>query len=128
MACCAFAVFVLGQLMAALAWLRRLLPRPLRGAGSVEAEIDPVTSWQLLSAAAGALAPAPAGRGLSRGLRRSLLVAAGLELALLGVGALGLAASRSQLEPDRTSGRSEPGVTSFWCRSLLAPLVTPPER
>jgi len=127
-ACCAFAVFLLGQLLAALAWLRGLLPRPLRGASSGDAAVDPVTAWRLLPATPGLLAPAPAARALPRRLRRSLLLAVGLELAILGVGALGLSASRSHPRPGRAPGLVEAGVTSFWCRSLLAPVVAPSDR
>ncbi len=126
MACCAFAVFLLGQLVAAFAWLRRQLPRPLRRAGSAIVEVDPATSWQLFPAAP-ALVAAPGLRRRSRAARHALLVAVGLELAILGAGALGLAASRSRAAPGGTP-RSTGASTSFWCRSLLAPVVAPPER
>jgi hypothetical protein len=120
LACCAFAVFLLGQLVAALAWLRRHLPRPLRPAATATLESDPVTSWQLFPSSPD-LAPATGAGRPARGLRGALLFAAGLELAILGVGALGLAASRGHPQPGGGADRVSDGVTSFWCRSLFAP-------
>lgn len=90
MACCAFAVLLVSQILAALATLRRFLPGRLRGSAQAHAEIDPVTAWQLHPAATGAM-PAPVvARPARLRLRRPLLVALGLELALASAAAAGL--------------------------------------
>ncbi len=84
MACCAFALLILGQMAAGFAAFRRAVPFGLLGRPSFELAPNPAAAWRL-GAAALAL-EAPAARWRTTG--RVLAFAGLLELALLGGGAL----------------------------------------
>jgi hypothetical protein len=80
MACCAFALFIIGQFLAAFDGLRRLVPFGLLGEPSLASAPNPAAAWQLGMAP---IAAAPARFRFGR-VGRGLAVAAVLELALLG--------------------------------------------
>ena len=81
MACCAFALLLLGQIAAGIAAFRRAVPFGLLGRPSLEAPLNPATAWRL---GAPALAlPTPRLR-----VGRAVAAAALLELSLLGGAAL----------------------------------------
>lgn len=123
MACCAFAVLLVSQILAALATLRRFLPGRLRGGARVTTQIDPVTAWQLHPVPAGA-APAPVSvRRTPLRLRRPLLLALGLELAIAGAAVAGLVSSREQHTGPAvvTQAAAIIGIDpTFFCRSTPA--------
>jgi hypothetical protein len=108
MACCAFALFVLGQIAAMFAAFRRAVPFGLLGRPSLEPDLNPATAWQL-----GATAPAVAVRPRRRMAVRALVVAAGIELVLLGGGALWALHGAHASEHASAPG----GADTIWCWS-----------
>jgi hypothetical protein len=80
MACCAFALFIVGQLVAAFDGVRRLVPFGLLGRPSLATEPNPAAAWQLGMAT---VAVAPEREHFGR-LGRGLAIAALFELVLFG--------------------------------------------
>jgi len=106
MACCAFALFIVGQIVAAFATLRRAVPFGLLGRPSDEPGLNPAAAWRL-DAAAVAL-PAPSSDGVRwRTLGLGLALAVVLELALFG----GAAAWAF----DATGASQPTGSDTTWC-------------
>jgi len=124
MACCAFAVLLVSQILAALATLRRFLPGRLRGQAPAPSAIDPVTAWQLHPATVAALpAPVSARRNPIR-LRRPLLLATalGLELAIAGAAVAGLRSSFAHVPSEVVAQVATiTGIDpTYFCRSTPA--------
>jgi len=85
-ACCAFAIFIVGQLAAGWLALRRAVPFARVGRPNAESALNPATAWQL-GAPSAALVLDATGRGLDwRRVGRLALVGVALELALLAAG------------------------------------------
>lgn len=87
MACCAFALFLVGQALAFFAALRRRMPLRWLGDPDAGPRPNPATAWHLGQGPA-QLGEAPAGPGRARRLLRPLVLAVCLEaaLAVAGVG------------------------------------------
>jgi len=104
MACCAFAVFVLSQLLAPFVWVRRRL------FGEWTAP-NAAVAWSLTDAVAAAPAPP---RRISPRARRLLFAAVAVELAI-GVAAFAYVA------PARTGDAwiEAAAIDGAWCRSIV---------
>lgn len=100
MACCAFALFILGQIAAGFVALRRAMPLGLLGRPSLEPVANPATAWQLGAPTAD---PTPRARAVRLGWR-AVAVAALIELTLVG----GAAAPRGRAA--RRVDRAERGA------------------
>jgi hypothetical protein len=87
MACCAFALFILGQLAAGFVAMRRAVPFGLLGRPSLEPTLNPATAWQLGAAPLAVAALPGATRSGWRTAGRALSIAALFELALVGAAA-----------------------------------------
>ncbi|HTO55635.1 MAG TPA: hypothetical protein VMR50_19790 [Myxococcota bacterium] len=104
MACCAFALFIVGQLLAAFDGVRRLVPFGLLGRPRLLAEPNPAAAWQLGMAT---VAAEPAHERFGR-LGRGLAIAALFELVLLGAFLLLGSHDATAHLPD-----------AAWCRRIL---------
>jgi hypothetical protein len=113
MACCAFALFILGQIAAGFVALRRAVPFGLLGRPSLEPTVNVATAWQL-GAPVDAVAPG-AGAARRRVAGRAVAVAALLELALVG------AAAAWGLHGAHTSAHAAEmlDTDTFWCGRML---------
>ena len=120
MACCAFAVMILMQLLAPIAWLkRRIWPGAHRPA-------NPAAAWRLQTALATGpdLTPPAQSTALKPRLRRWIALAAGVELAvLIGLGAAVIPDRSDPSEPygDGTWSDEEiwyEAMHDAWCRAL----------
>ncbi|MBM4335332.1 MAG: hypothetical protein FJ108_05365 [Deltaproteobacteria bacterium] len=113
MACCAFALFILGQIAAGFVALRRAVPFGLLGRPSLEPTVNAATVWQL-GAQLDPVAPG-AGAARWRSAGRAVAAAALLELALVGAAAAwglhGAHASAHAAEMLDTD--------TFWCGRML---------
>lgn len=130
MACCAFALFVVSQIVAGVVALRCRLPFRLFGPPDAGPAINPASTWQLHGAMPEAPAAAlPRRRGwLNTG--PALAVVFALEIALVGAGAMwGLSRPPSKLAPEAeptwclsptsilhtaTLGDREPAIAALW--------------
>lgn len=115
MACCAFALFILGQIAAGFVALRRAVPFGLLGRPSLEPTLNAATAWQL-GAQVEAVAP---GAGVVaarwRPAGRAIAVAALLELALVGAAAAwGLNGAHASAHAAETLD-----TDTFWCGRML---------
>lgn len=103
MACCAFAVVLVSQILAALGTLLRFAPwRPRGGAG--HASINPATAWQLHPVATYVTVPTATARRVRRPLRAALVLALGLELVIGAGAAVGYVATRGAEDPAQHAG------------------------
>jgi hypothetical protein len=85
MPCCAFAAFILGQILIGFDAFKRFVLR--RSDSAVELPINPATAWRLDGEVSSR--PSPVSSRARRGVRW-LAVAASLEIALATMGAYGL--------------------------------------
>jgi len=109
MACCAFAVFLLGQIAVFFGGLRVLVPRRFRRNDS-DPPIHAATAWQLVPAGATPVPPPP-----RSGLRRWLLVTGlAVELAAGGVAFTWTRGEHPSAAPNPASP-----WTSVWCSGAL---------
>lgn len=104
MPCCAFALFVIGQIAAFCLAIGRALG--ISGARDGGPALNPATAWQLHAAPA-----APLPRRRAPRLAPALVLVALLEVALVAAGAAWL-----------RGGDDAPGATSgtFWCRGPVS--------
>jgi hypothetical protein len=122
MACCAFAVVLVSQILAALGTLLRFAPWRPRGDAD-EASINPATAWQLHPVGAYATAPPSAARPVRRPLRAALVLALGLELVIGAGAAVGYVATRDEDHAQLA------GLDPTWlCRSTPSARTTDGER
>ncbi len=115
MACCAFALFVLGQIATGLLALRRAVPFGLLGRPSAAPRPNPATAWQLAAESPLPRTRAGATRLAWRAPGRAFAVVALLELALVGAAAIwglhGTHASAHALE--------SLDENTLWCGRIL---------
>lgn len=115
MACCAFALFILGQIAAGFVALRRAVPFGLLGRPSIEPTLNAATAWQLGAPVDAMAAGAGTGAARWRSAGRAVAVVALLELALVGAAAAwglhGAHASAHAAEMLDTD--------TFWCGRML---------
>ncbi len=113
MACCAFALFILGQIATGFVALRRAVPFGLLGRPSLEPTVNAATAWQL-GTQIDAVAPG-AGAARWRVAGRAVAVAALLELALVGAAAAwGLHGAHASAHASEILG-----TDTFWCGRTL---------
>jgi hypothetical protein len=93
MPCCAFAAFILGQVLIGLDAFKRFVLR--RSDSAVELPINPATVWRL-DGGVSSMPAAPASR--ARHGIRWLAVAASLEIALVTLGAYGVGTVKHHLQ------------------------------
>lgn len=114
MACCAFAIFVIGQIAVFFGGLRVLVPRRFRRAEG-EPRVYAETAWQLHPAPAG-IAPAVAPSLRRKSFRRWLL--AGGLVAELALGGAAFAWTRGEHPP--APAETPAGWASVWCSGAVA--------
>jgi hypothetical protein len=111
MACCAFALFIVGQIAAWLGGVRELLPARFRASAE---RPNHVTAWRLETA------PAPVARGRRLAPRRVagwVAVALALEIGLVGGAAYGLDAASGAARAAAGSDIFQ-AADAFICRTL----------
>jgi hypothetical protein len=99
MPCCAFAAFILGQVLIGLDAFKRFVLR--RSDSAVELPINLATAWRLDGEVSAR--PVPASSKARRGIRW-LAVAASLEIALVTMGAYGLRTGGHHLQASVGTG------------------------
>ncbi|MDJ0851759.1 MAG: hypothetical protein QNK04_25560 [Myxococcota bacterium] len=113
MACCAFALFLVGQALAFFAALRRRMPIRRVGEPGARPRVNPATAWQLgqqpaLAGGSGVLR----GRGARR-LSAPLVLAICLEATLV-VGGVGWVTRHLSAGTDAVTASLQP-ADSAWC-------------
>lgn len=115
MACCAFALFILGQIAAGFVALRSAVPFGLLGRPSLTPTPNPATSWQLAAEPALLASSAGAPRFAWRTTGRAFAVAALLELVLVGGAAIwGLHGAHASAHASESLE-----ADTIWCGRIL---------
>jgi hypothetical protein len=114
-ACCAFALFILGQIAAGFVALRRAVPFGLLGQPAVAATLNPTTAWQLGSAEIASAALTPSPRLAWRTVGRAVALVALLEIAgISAVAAWTLHDAHASADASVAQNRD-----TLWCGRML---------